>query len=283
VPALCSRRVSQMFAIASAALYGVADFSGGLASRRIPPLGVTAWSQLMGVPLLGIGVVIVSAPAVTGADLAYGAVGGLFGLVGIVCLYAALSAGTMSVVSPITGVLTAILPVVWGLVAGESIEAAKWLGILLAVTSVLLVAADRSEARVGVGVLVLSIAASIGFAAFFIALAQTSRDAGMWPLVAGRVVSIPVAFAVAAVAGVIAHPRGGTAGIVAIAGNGDIAANLAVLIALQSGPLGINTVLVSLYPAVTAVTAMVVLGERPTGPQRVGIVMALIAAAILAW
>jgi len=207
--------------------------------------------------------------------------GGLFGLIGIVALYAALAAGTMSIVSPVTGALSAMLPVAWGLSSGESIAPLQWIGIAIAITSVVMIASDRSDARLSSSVIVLSLVASLGFAAFFIALSQTSPDAGMWPLAASRIVTVPVAFALAATMGVASVPAGRSLKIVTVAGNGDMAANIAILIALQRGPLGINSVLVSLYPAVTVIAAMVVLGERPTSVQRVGIVLALCAAVAL--
>jgi drug/metabolite transporter (DMT)-like permease len=273
--------MTQLSAVASAVLYGIADFSGGLASRMTSPWTVTAWSQLLGLPLLCLGLLVVSAPSISASDLAYGAMGGLFGLIGIVALYAALAAGTMSIVSPVTGALSAMLPVAWGLSSGESIAPLQWIGIAIAITSVAMIASDRSDARLSSSVIVLSLVASLGFAAFFIALSQTSPDAGMWPLAASRIVTVPVAFALAATMGVASVPAGRSLKIVTVAGNGDMAANIAILIALQRGPLGVNSVLVSLYPAVTVIAAMVVLGERPTSVQRVGIVLALCAAVAL--
>jgi drug/metabolite transporter (DMT)-like permease len=273
--------MTQLSAVASAVLYGIADFSGGLASRMTSPWTVTAWSQLLGLPLLCLGLLVVSAPSISASDLAYGAMGGLFGLIGIVALYAALAAGTMSIVSPVTGALSAMLPVAWGLSSGESIAPLQWIGIGIAITSVAMIASDRSDARLSSSVIVLSLVASLGFAAFFIALSQTSPDAGMWPLAASRIVTVPVAFALAATMGVASVPAGRSLKIVTVAGNGDMAANIAILIALQRGPLGVNSVLVSLYPAVTVIAAMVVLGERPTSVQRVGIVLALCAAVAL--
>ena len=121
----------------------------------------------------------------------------------------------------------------------------------------------------------------IGFAAFFIALDQTSEASGLWPLVSGRLVSVPLAFAVALIAGAAVAPARRLVPIVGAAGAGDIAANIAVLLALQRGPLGISVVLTSLYPAVTALAAVVFLHERPTILQRVGIALALCAVIVL--
>lgn len=273
--------MSQLLALSSAALYGIADFSGGLASRSMRSVGVAAWSQFLGVPLLILGALMIPFEDVDRVDVAYGALGGVFGIIGVIALYGALAAGTMSLVSPLTGVLTAVIPVVWGVTAGEAIIGRQWLGIALALVAVALIAANGGSTRLGSGVLVRALVASFGFAAFFIALDQTSEGAGMWPLVAGRAVSIPLALGVAAVMASGAFPQRRVLPTVAVAGNADVAANLAVLGALQTGPLGISVVLTSLYPAFTALAAVAVVRERPTVRQTFGIVLALAAAVLL--
>ena len=122
-----------------------------------------------------------------------------------------------------------------------------------------------------------AVLSGIGFGVFYLALAQTDAASGLWPLVAARGTSIPIAFAIAAALGVAAAPVRGQLGLVAVIGNLDMAANVASALALQRGPVGVTVVLVSLYPAVTAATAMVVLRERLTGRQLAGIGFALAA------
>ena len=273
--------MSNLLALAAAGLYGAADFAGGLATRRLQAWRVTAWSQLIGVPLLIGGILITGWTSVDPSDIAFGAIGGVLGLVGIVALYAALSEGTMSIVSPMTGVLTAAFTIVWGLASGEDIAGVQWMGIVLAVGAVVLIAADRTDARMTRTVFAKTVGASIGFAGFFIAFAQTSQEAGLIPLAVGRGLGVPVAFMIAASVRSAARPPTDSLGIVFLAGNADVAANIAIVIALQRGPLGISSVLVSLYPMFTVLAAMVVLGERPTAPQRIGIVLAIIGAALL--
>ncbi|MGI9586033.1 MAG: EamA family transporter [Acidimicrobiia bacterium] len=274
--------MSQVFAIIAAAFYGAADFSGGLATRTISAFRVAAWSQLVGTPLLIIGVAIMDAPSVSTADLVYGALAGAFGLTGLILLYAALAQGTMSVVSPITGVLSAAIPVMWGVFGGEQLRGLQWLGVLLAISAVLFVARDHSATRVTSRVLFLSVGAAFGFALFFIAIDQTSDMAGLWPLVGARAVSTPLAFIAAVFAGGVAPPPRRILPVVLIAGLADMAANVTVLLSLQTGPLAVNAVLISLYPAFTVLAAILVLRERPTGTQRFGIGLALVAAALLA-
>jgi len=273
--------MSNLLALGAASLYGVADFAGGLATRRLPAWRVTAWSQILAIPFLVGGVLITGWTSIDLDDVVFGSIGGVLGLVGIVALYGALSEGTMSIVSPMAGVLTATLTVTWGLVSGETIDAVQWTGIVMAVSAVVLIAANRTDTRMTRTVFAKTMIASVGFAGFFIAFAQTSQDAGLVPLAVGRGLSVPVAFLIAASVRTAARPPNDSVGIVVLSGNADVAANIAIVIALQRGPLGISSVLVSLYPMFTVLAAMLILGERPTIPQRLGIILAVVAAALL--
>jgi drug/metabolite transporter (DMT)-like permease len=274
--------MSQILALASAALYGLADFSGGLASRRTAMWKVVAWSQLLGLPLLVAGLLVVEASEVTTRDLVFGALAGILGLLGIAALYQALAKGSMSIVSPITGTLAALIPVVVGLALGEVVSDRQWVGIACALLAVVLVTYHRTATSLTAQVLMLSIVSALWFAAFFVALDQTSVDAGLWPLVAARVVSVPTAFAIARLRSNASPPDRSVFPIVAVAGFADMAANVAILLALQRGSLGTTSVLSSLYPVFTVLAAVVVLREHPNRVQWTGIGLALIAAVLLA-
>ena len=273
--------MSSLLAALGAVLYGVADFAGGVGARRINPYRVTAWSQLLGIPLLVLSLVILGWDSVTSADLGYGAAAGLFGFIGLVALYGALAAGTMSIVSPITGALTALIPVVWGLLRGEEVIVRQWAGIVLAIVAISLVAWDHAHAKLTVAVALRAVVAAGGFAMFFVLLSYTAEESGQWPLVAGRAVSISLGFAALVMLKDLAFPPRNALAPVLWAGNGDVAANIAVLIALQTGPLGISVVLTSIYPVFTALAAVIFLKERPTVVQRIGILLALVAAVLL--
>ena len=274
--------MSQLLSLTTAALYGVADFAGGLASRKMALWGVVAYSQLFGFALLGLAVIVIDAPATDPSDIVLGAVAGILGLLGIASLYAALAQGSMSIVSPITGSLAALIPVIAGLALGEVLSPLQWTGVALAIAAVILVAWDRSASHAPASVVGLSVLAAVWFAAFFIVLDQTSPDSGIWPLVAARSVSVPVAFGVALVRRSATPPSRSVLPIVAFAGIADMAANVTILLALQSGPLGVSAVIASLYPAFTVLAAIVILKEQPNRLQWLGIGMALIAVGFLA-
>ena len=274
--------MSQLLALASAVLFGVADFAAGYASRIMPVWRVASWSQLLGLPVLAVGLLIVPAEEVAASDLVFGALGGVAGLTGLVILYATLAAGTMSVVAPITGAAAATIPVLFDLLSGVRLTRMEWLGIILAIGAVLLVGFDREARHISPKLLLQALSAGLAFALFFIALGQTSPESGLWPLVAARSVSIPIAFGVASISGVAARPTGRHLRWVAGIGATDMAANVTITLALQRGPIGISSVLSSLYPAVTALAAVLVLRESPTSRQRIGIALALAAVLALA-
>ena len=190
-------------------------------------------------------------------------------------LYVTLAAGTMSVVAPIAGATSAVVPVVFELARGSVLTGRQWLGVGFGVGAVLLVGTQRGARGVRAPIIGQAMAAGALFGLFFIALSQASSDAGLWPLVGARAASIPLAFLIAFAAKAVAPPRGRDLALLAGIGILDMAANIAIALAIQTGPLGVNAVLSSLYPVVTAVVAIMILRERPTAVQIVGVASAV--------
>lgn len=268
-------------ALGGAFFYGFADFSGGFAARRLPPWGVTFASQSIGVAALGGGLILLPAEHVTPADIGWGAVAGVGGVIGVGLLYRALAEGTMAVVSPLTAATTAVIPVVVDLATGGSLSPTAFAGVVVAVVAIATIAGERSADRLNPRLMAMSLAAGTGFAAFFIAIAQTSEASGFWPLVGARAVTIPIGFILYRSLETRVRLTRAGARWVAAAGLLDMGANLLVAVALQRGPLGIVSVLTSLYPVVTAMAAVVITGERLTRMQLVGVFAAMTAVVML--
>jgi drug/metabolite transporter (DMT)-like permease len=227
-------------------------------------------------------VAIVGTADATASDLGLGAVAGAFGLLGIVLMYSALATGTMSIVAPIIGSVAAAIPVVWDLATGGTIEGIHWLGIIISIGAVVLLASQPGDGTSDRAPIIKSIGAAVAFAVFFIAMSYTNEASALWPLVSARLVTVPLAFLMALTVRAAALPERRILPLVAFTGLADMGANLAIVIAVQRGPLGVNAVLSSLYPAFTVVAALVILNERPNIAQRVGITLAVLAALILA-
>jgi drug/metabolite transporter (DMT)-like permease len=270
-----------LLALGGAGCYGFADFSGGFASRRLVPWAVVVWSQTVGLVVLVAGLIFMPATEVTVADIAWGAVAGVGGVLGIGLLYRSLAEGTMAVVSPLTAAATAMIPVLVDLLTGGSLTLVAGLGVVLAVAAIATIAGERSEQRLSPRLLLLALTAGIGFATFFIAISRTAEASGFWPLVSARLVTIPIALAMhRSLEPRLLPDRLGVAWVTA-AGALDMGANLLVAVALQRGPLGIVSVLSSMYPVVTALSAVVILRERLTRTQLAGVVFALGAVGLL--
>lgn len=274
-----------LLALASAVVYGMADFCGGLSTRRASEFAVVVMSQAA-----GLVAVVLLLPWLGGsprpADFLWGAAGGIAGSVGLVIFYRALADGVMSVVAPVTAVAAAAVPVLVGIALGEHIPWWTGLGIACALVAVVLVAAEEglsSLRRARPTNLVPALLAGAAFGLFFVLLDRTHADSGLSPLVGARGASI-VLVLVIALAGkrslgvpVRALP------VVLIAGVGDMAANALFLLATQrGGPLAITGILASLYPASTVLLAQFVLREKLASTQIAGLVSAAGAVVLIA-
>src|SRR4051794_28790965 len=180
--------VAVVLALASALVYGSADFCGGLASRRAPAPAVVAGSQAAGLVLL-LALLPWLGGAATSADYAWAAAAGAAGMLGLVLFYRALADGVMSVVAPVTALCAAAVPVLVGITLGARLGVLAATGIALALVAVVLVSAEDGLAslrRVRSAGLGLPLAAGVGFGLFFVLLDRVSPDAGLTPLVAAR-------------------------------------------------------------------------------------------------
>jgi len=273
-----------LLALCSAATYGVGDFFGGMAAKRAAATAVLVWSHLVGLSLILATAMVVTGTATT-RDVALGALGGLGGALGVGLLYQALSIGPMSAVAPVTALLAAAVPVAAGYVQGERPGAAALVGMGAALVAIVLVSAEgggsmRPSDMRGV---VLALGAGLGFGLFFVALSYTGDDSGLWPLVGGRAASVTLVGALALFGRVDANvPAGNPRFFTAGAGALDAAANVLYLLAIREGLLSVVSVLSSLYPASTVVLAWIILRERFAPMQRVGLLLAVPAAILMA-
>ena len=281
-----------VLALISALVWGVADFTGGLASRRSTALQTLVLTAPAGL-LVVLPVAVLIGGRVEGSAVP-GILSGLCGSIGILLLYAALTIGPMGVVSPLSAVLGAAIPVLVGLVHGERPGWAAYLGMALAVVAIVTVGLepraptdDARHQRLSPRALLLAIGAGVGIGAFFAIIAQAPSDAGLWPVVYARGTSTVMLTAIALVVvarrgGPLVPSLGRVRAMAVVAGVLDVGANALYLLATQTGLLSVVAVLGSLYPAATVLLARFVLAERLHPLQRVGMVTAILAAALLA-
>lgn len=229
---------------------------------------------------------------IAGGDISHGAMfwGGLCGFsqaFGIWWFYAALGAGPISVVSPLTAILVAGIPVGVGLVLGERPGVVAGVGVALALAAVVLVSREATDEdvtphRFTKKVAWLTVGAGIAFGLNFALIAQAPPEAELWPLVFARLAATLLVLVIAAVTGNMRIPTGTPLRLALLAAVLDVGANIAMLLALHASLLSLAGVLMSLYPAATVLLAIVVLRERVTRWQAVGMVLALAAVAMIA-
>jgi drug/metabolite transporter (DMT)-like permease len=272
--------------LASALGYGISDFVGGIASRRVASLRVVLVSYPIALALLLVMALIV------GGDVSHGAVfwGGLCGIsqaFGVWWFYAALGAGPISVVSPLTAILVAAIPVGVGLALGERPGAIAGVGVVLALAAVVLVSREATDEDVKPHqftrkVAWLTVGSGVAFGMNFALIAQAPPEAKLWPLVFARLAASVLVVVVAAVTGNLRIPTGTPLRLAALAAVLDVAANVSMLLALHASLLSLAGVLMSLYPAATVLLAIVVLRERVTRWQAAGMALALVSVAMIA-
>jgi drug/metabolite transporter (DMT)-like permease len=264
-----------LLALCSAAVYGAGDFFGGLSSRRAPALLVVGGSQLVGL-VVALVLALAMGGHLTGADAAWAAAGGITGAAGLGIFYRALADGSMSVVAPVTAVCAAAVPVLAGLGGGDVVGAPALAGLVIALPAVGLVARERAAgARLDLRTVGIALLAGTLFGTFFVMLHETSQGSGLWPVVVARLASsVAVAVLLVArwrvrrVAPLLPRPA---VPLVVAAGIADMSANVLYLLAVRQGQLSIVGLLASLYPVSTVLLATLLLRERLSRLQLVGV------------
>lgn len=270
-----------LLALASAVLYGLVDFAGGLLSRRAHFAAVTLLGQIGGL-LLAVAVAhLVPAEAVHRTDLLWGALSGVGSGAAMHFLNRGLSRGAMSVVVPVSAVTSVALSVLCGvLLLGDRPGVLAWAGIAVTVPALWLVAGGGVDGVAGAGVRD-GLLASAGVAVQYLALAQAGAASGLWPVAAGRVAAVAVLLP-----GGVRRTRWATTprlGAAALAVGAGAALGLALFqLAAHRELLAVAVVIASLYPALPVVLGLALLHERITRGQAVGLVGAAAATVLLA-
>jgi uncharacterized membrane protein len=211
----------------AATVFGVSDFMGGTAARRVPSAVVAMLAQLAG--LLALGLILVVLPAtVLPSALGWGLLAGLAGGIGVPLLYRGLAVGPMNVVAPLTALTSAAVPVITGAVLGERPSVQAWVGIALALIAGVVVGmsldsrgtggsdgsdgsagsagtdgtggalgadrgADRDARRRALRGVAIALFSGLCFGGFFVLLAQADPVAGLWPVATAKVAGSLVA------------------------------------------------------------------------------------------
>jgi drug/metabolite transporter (DMT)-like permease len=271
-----------LFGLGSAAAFGVGDFSGGLATRRVSGVTVAGLAQAIGLAALLVVLAVLRPAAPSPGSLGIAALAGICGGIGLVTLYAGLSLGSMGIVAGLSGVGSVALPLLLGYLLGLApVSAAQWLGVVVTMAAV---GAASGATRQGVQAraVALGIAAAVGFGLWFLLLDLAARESGSetWTLVAARA-------AATVLIGGAALLRRQSAGlraawpIVVLAGTMDVTGNAAFVLARSTLPVGVAAALSGIYPVVTMLLARAVLRESLPQLGVAAVILAVVGIAII--
>jgi drug/metabolite transporter (DMT)-like permease len=277
--------VAALLALLSSALWGSADFLGGVVSRRLPAVAVVAWSQAVGLCGVAVAAVVSGELGAPTGWVWWSAVAGITGTGGLVAFYTALATGTMGVVSPLAA-LGIVVPVVGGLAAGDRPHELQVLGMVLGGLGAIAAGgpelSGRSLRSVEARSVLLALLAGLLFGVALMAIQRGADSSPLMTTVGMRLTSVLV-FAVVALA---VRSHGGVRPrdlpVIAVIGAMDVAANLVFAVASTRGMDSVVAVVGALYPVMTVLLGAAVLGERIRPVQRIGALVALGGVALLA-
>lgn len=274
--------LTALFALGAALAWGSGDFSGGLASRRHNVYSVLLTAQLVSIaPLLVLALVFEQAPP-RASDLLAGAVGGVFGVIGLVSLYTGLARGRMGVVAPLTAIIASIIPVCISMMTEGAPTLWQTAGFAIALVAIWLLSSDGRRLEATPVELRFALLAGVGFAAFYLALDSFSGETALWPVFAARLASMSLLALYVSKRREWSMPPRPLLPLVALTGLLDTAGNFFFVLATQAGRLDVATVVSSLYPAITVLFAWLILKEHLKFKQRIGVLTALAAITMIA-
>ncbi len=286
--------------LGSALVFGTADFLGGLSAKRLCAVLATGIAAAA-----GIAVAVLLGLLIPGRwsweAVGYGALSGVLGAIAIGLLYACLAIGPMSILSPLTALVSAIVPLGVAIATGDRIGLLGWLGLAAGLVAVVFVGfvPEKGVVRPSVRGLVMAIGSGIAIGGFLIVIDRAPDDSGLIPIIANRTTNAAIMLSLAGVLALIAaarrrsgadvRPAGRAPGVLraglwlAVAcGVIDAIANGGLLWGVRIGELSVMAVLTALYPIGTIVLARIVLKERIAPIQYVGLALAIAASALLA-
>ena len=264
----------------SAAAWGAADFTGGLASRRTGAYRTVFYGEAIGLVIVVAVAWLVWQPIPALSVWLLSMTAGALGTSGLLLLYHSMTKGPMSIATPVSALLAALLPVVVGSILEKPPGVLVLAGFVFALAAVWLI----SQSQDGIPDLMrhladlrLPLLAGVGFGSYFILMHDATRHDTLWPMVASRVGGVLILILYMTLTRQSWKPANSAYGLILLNGLLDIGGNLFFVLAGQLGRLDIAAVLSSLYPGSTVLLAWIFLRERLSRTQWIGILAAFVA------
>ncbi|RJP52734.1 MAG: DMT family transporter [Anaerolineaceae bacterium] len=272
-----------LFGIASALTWGAGDFAGGIASKRSSPYAVVIWGDIVGMTVVSVLAFILGDPFPSWGSMIYILLSSFCGAIGIIILYRALAGGQMSIAAPTSALMAAVIPVFVGVIVDGWPKWLTMVGVVMALAAIWLVARAEHEGvhRIHWADVRMPLIAGVLFGLFFVFMHQASSESVLWPAVLLRI-SSAILLAVIALftRSSFAIPREQW-WLVVFVGIFDIAGNIFYILSAQTGRMDIAAVVGSLYPGMTVALAWMILKERISSSQWIGIAAALTAIVLI--
>jgi uncharacterized membrane protein len=273
---------SILYGIASALSWGVADFAGGLAARKLSVYLVVFYGNIVGLLALLIAVAFYPEVIPEAKSLVLAGLAGLLGTGSLLILFYSMTCGKMSIAAPVSALFAAVLPIVVGIISQGLPAWLQLLGFGFALLAVWLISLGDSKQAFHIdrlSSLHLPVIAGIGFGCYFIAMhyAIGGNASVIWLIIAYYAAGTLMAFVFVTSRRETFSVQRNALGVVLAHVAFNVGGNLFYLQALKSGRLDISSALASLYPGATVILAWLVLKERICLKQWIGIVAALIA------
>jgi len=266
--------------LTSAAVWGAADFTGGLASRKTGAYRTVFYGEVLGLVIIFVVSLIISQPIPALSIWLLSMVAGALGTSGLLLLYHSMTKGLMSIATPVSALLAAVLPVIIGSILEHPPGLLIIIGFIFALAAVWLISQSQDGIKDLLAHLTeirLPLLAGVGFGLYFVLMHSATRQDTFWPMVASRTGGILILILYMTLSRQQWVPHKSAYTMIVVNGLLDIGGNLFFVLAGQAGRLDIAAVLSSLYPGSTVLLAWIFLRERLSRTQWVGIAAAFVA------
>jgi drug/metabolite transporter (DMT)-like permease len=270
------------YGLASASFWGTSDFSGGFVTKTNSVFGVLLVANISGIVLLTICALWVGSPVPDMYSIIFGALAGIGGLIGLAAFYKGLASEHMGMVASLAAVISAALPVLFGMLVEGFPSNRQIAGFAVAFAALWYLSVSEKSHTIRWRQLSLPVTAGIGFGLAFILIDQAVEQSVLWPLLASKMMGTVVLIALLLIFRIGTMPHKQKYPLVCLTGFLDAAGTAFYASAAQVGRLDISVVLASMHPAITALLAWVILRERLSRRQWIGVIAALIALTLIA-
>ena len=270
------------YGLASASFWGTSDFSGGFVTKTNSVFGVLLVANISGIVLLTICALWVGSPVPDRSSIILGALAGIGGLIGLAAFYKGLASEHMGMVASLAAVISAALPVLFGMLMEGFPSNRQIAGFAVAFAALWYLSVSEKSHTIRWRQLSLPVTAGIGFGLAFILIDQAVEQSVLWPLLASKMMGTVVLVTLLLIFRIGTMPHKQNYPLVCLTGFCDAAGTAFYASAAQVGRLDISVVLASMHPAITALLAWVILRERLSRRQWIGVIAALIALTLIA-